>query len=132
MFGTKSLVQRQSKRAPPSIVIVIIAPSARLVQRQSRAKRPLRSTVPYRQPTGVGDHLYHVTGNAHHLLRDRQGAERSQGRRTTVNAKRLIPNRFQDEPNCPSPRPLPIGWGEGVRRTGEGQVRALLAELISG
>jgi len=44
----------------------------------------------------------------------------------------LIPSRFQDEPNCPSPCPLPSGWGEGVRRTGEGQFRALLAELISG
>lgn len=29
----------------------------------------------------------------------------------------LIPSRFQAEPNCPSPGPLPIGWGEGDRRS---------------
>jgi hypothetical protein len=34
----------------------------------------------------------------------------------------MILNYIQVETNAPHPVPLPIGWGEGVQRTGEGFV----------
>jgi hypothetical protein len=79
MVGTKSLAQRQSQLAQPSIPIRILTPPARFAQRRSRAMRPLRSTVPGRQPPSAGGHLHHLTGNAHDLANRGQEWKRRQG-----------------------------------------------------
>ena len=50
----------------------VLARGARFVQRQSRAKRRLRLTARFRQPPSAGDHLCHLTGNAHVLAKASQ------------------------------------------------------------
>jgi len=79
MVGTKSSVERQSRSGPFVPVRLTLAPPALLVQKQSRAKRPLRSALPFRLTPSAGTHVPCLTGNTHRKPEDRRGVARRQG-----------------------------------------------------